>query len=422
MIAARFAFLPAIVASLALVSSRSLAADPPRARAIEFDQKVVFRSDEQPGFAAWVQLWREPKGDLMTKCLLRRQPKAGEAPPQPRPFDPHLWEAIGLPAKYDFSKLINETVYLRSRNGGATWTESHRGSENEIAHGPNAGRMSPIVLPDGRLLSLSWGMPGTETDFCEMPSGDLLFIHHKMFAGPGGAAHRQLVRKTRDGWVVEDMEPVGDLAPEIFLRTRDGYLVGASRNAAYVWSQDDGVAWHPVEDIPSCEYQPRAIALDGDRLMFAWHKGGDLPYGQADMYIGRHTFKLQVLKPRPRSRLTLSRVFDEKAGRYVCAFDATLTTGDGKPIANKPIEFSIVARDAAGYEPFGGATPWVHGKKQAATTDERGVARVSYPEQAAIADIHQTFQVAARFDPDGADAEFLPATSLTVEYYAVTPP
>jgi hypothetical protein len=425
--------------------------------------------------------------------------------------------AIGLPAKYDFSKLINETVYLRSSDGGATWKESHRGSENEIAQGANAGCMSPIALPDGRLLSLSWGMPGclrestdggrtwgvlhelmdpafydvapfsmrllsdrktlvifcpyarawgpgkpapgrlhtkpgsraswqaalffsgdfgktlagpipiypnvpvTETDFCELPGGDLLFIHHKMFAGPGGAAHRQLIRKTRDGWVPEDIEPVGDLAPEIFLRTRDGYLVGASRNAAYVWSQDDGVTWQRVEGIPSCEYQPRAIALDGDRLMFAWHKGGDLPYGQTDMYIGRHTFKLKVLAPRPRSHLALARVFDEKADRYICAFDATLTTTDGKPIANKPIEFSIVARDASGYEAFGGATPWVHGAKQTVTTDARGVARVTYPEQAAITDVHQTFQAAARFDPAGVDKDFLPATSLTVEYYAVTP-
>jgi hypothetical protein len=511
-IAARLAFLLLPLVSIAA----TFAADPPRARAVDFDERVIFRSDENPGFAAWVQLWREPKGDLMTKCLLRRQPKPGEAAPTPPPLDPHKWEAIGLPAKYDFSTLINESVYLRSRDGGATWAESHRGTENEIAQSANAGCMSPIALPDGRLLSLSWGMPGclnestdggrtwrtlqelmdpafydvapfsmrllsdnktlvifcpytrawgegksipgrlhtkpgsratwqaalffstdfgktltgpipiypnvpvTETDFCELPSGDLLFIHHKMFAGPGGSAHRQLIRKTRDGWVPEDMEPVADLAPEIFLRTRDGYLVGASRNAPYVWSQDDGVTWQPVEGIKSCEYQPRAIALDGDRLMFAWHKGGDLPYGQADMYVGSHTFKLQVLQPRPRSRLALSRVFDEKAGRYVCAFDATLTSEEGKPIANKPIEFSIVGRDKPGYEPFGGATPWVHGAKQTAKTDEHGIARVSYPEQAAITDIHQTFQIAARFDPDRADTKYLPATSLTIEYYAVT--
>ncbi len=46
---------------------------------------------------------------------------------------------------------------------------------------------------------------------------------------------------------------------------------------------------------------------------------------------------------------------------------------------------------------------------------------VSYRDQEATTDIHQTYQVGARFDPECTDAEYLPSTSLTIEYYALTP-
>lgn len=485
----------------------------PRARAVEFEARTIYHSPENPGYAAWVQLW--PDGDrLMIKFLERRHPPAGVTLSRP-PLDVHQWEAIGLPAKYDFAALVNQVIYMVSKDGAATWHEDFRGPASESNLGNDSVGLSPVALPDGRLLDLTWGMPGylrqstdggrnwrplreimdpayydvspfsmrllrdgktlvifcpyahawgpgkefpgrlhskpgvkgawqaalffstdmgktltgpipiypgvpvTETDFCQLPSGDLLFIHAGLF--DGGKAHRQLIRKSRDGWVPEEMQEVDSRAPETFVRTSEGYLVGASRNAPYVWSEDDGLTWQPVEDIPGGQYQPRAMLLKDNRVLFVWHKGGDLPYGQADMYIGQHTFKLKVDQPRTRSRLTLSRVYDAKLGKYVCAFDALLTTIEGKPIEGKTIEFSIVARDAPGYAPFGGGMPWVHGAKQIVTTDAAGIARVSYPEQQAITNIHQTYQIAARFDPDHSDPQYLPSTSLTVEYYAVTP-
>lgn len=485
----------------------------PRARAVEFEAKTIYHSPENPGYAAWVQLW--PDGDrLMIKFLERRPPPAGVRLSRP-PLDVHQWEAIGLPAKYDFAALVNQVIYMGSKDGAATWHEAFRGPASESNLTNDSVGLSPVALPDGRLLDLTWSMPGylrestdggrswrplreimdpayydvapfsmrllgdgktlvifcpyahawgpgkefpgrlhstpgvkgawqaalffstdmgktlsgpipiypgvpvTETDFCQLPSGDLLFIHAGLF--DGGKAHRQLIRQSRDGWVPEEMLEVDGRAPETFVRTNEGYLVGASRNAPYVWSEDDGLTWQPVEEIPRGEYQPRAMLLKDNRVLFVWHKGGDLPYGQSDMYIGQHTFKLKVDEPRIRSRLALSRVYDAKLEKYVCAFDARLTTMEGKPIAGKPIEFSIVARDAPGYAPFGGGTPWVHGAKQIVTTDAAGVARVTYPEQHAIANIHQTYQIAARFDPDHSDSQYLAATSLTIEYYAVTP-
>jgi hypothetical protein len=504
----------AITVGIVMFCACAAHAAEPTARAVEFERRVIYEPPENPGFAAWVQLWREPKGDLMVKFLERRKPRKGEVVVAKK-IDLDYWEAVGLPVGYDFGGLISEAVYMRSSDAGKTWREVNRTGEVELNRAPDSGCFSPVALEDGRLLSVSWGMPGclreskdlgttwtkvrelmdgerfevypfvmrvlsdrktlvifcpynrawgngkavagrlhtkpgekaayqaalffsqdfgktltgpigifqgvpaTEVDFCEMPNGDLLFTQHGQF--DHGNAHRQIVRKTKLGYVPDQMEKSSGNAPEIFVRTKEGYLVGASRNAPYVWSDDDGVNWYPLADIPNCEYQPRAMLLDDDRILFTWHHGGDLPYGQVHEYIGSHTFKLKVDQVKQRTKLTLSRVFDKDKGKYVCAFDAKLITSEGKPVAGKPIEFAIVGRGEAGYEEFGGSKPWEKGKRQVAKTDANGIARVVYPDQDAITDIHRTFQIAARFDPERQDGEFSPAASLTIEYYAVTP-
>lgn len=479
---------------------------------MDFKETVIYHPPENPGFAAWVQLWRG-SGERELRCMFteRRTPKTPTTRPK---LDVHRYETIGLPVGYDFSPLINETVFMKSTDEGATWTQTARGSQKELNRGSDSGCFSPIALPDGRLLSLSWGMPGclreshdggatwkvmhelmdpryfdvfpfsmrllrdkktliifcpyrhawgpgtdyptrisgdagasgmyiaallwsddfgktlhgpipiypgvpvTETDFSEMPSGDLLFMHAALF---GGTPHRQIIRRTRDGFVPDKMEKCGAETPEIFVRTRDGDFVGASRNGPYVWSDDEGLTWRRVEGIPACGYQPRALLLDDGRALFAWHRGGDLRYKEADEWIGEHTFRLQIEHPRQRTKLRLGRVFDEAKRQYVCAFDATLTTEDGKAVANQPVEFSIVGRDEPGYEAFGGAKPWEKGKKQVVTTNERGVARVEYPEQDKITSVHKTFQVCARFNAEGKVEGFVPAVSVVMEYYAMTP-
>ena len=149
-----------LILTIPAVTAAGAAAKPPRARAVDFDEKIIFRSPENPGFAAWVQLWQQPDGDLMTKFLLRRKPAAGEHIPPRAPLDVHRWDAIGLPVTYDFADLVTETVTMRSCDAGATWTESLRSTEIELNSAADSGCMSPIALPDGRLLSLSWGMPG----------------------------------------------------------------------------------------------------------------------------------------------------------------------------------------------------------------------------------------------------------------------
>src|SRR5687767_1038344 len=91
-------------------------AKDPTARAVEVKETIVYRPPENPGFAAWVMLWREPKGDLMVKFIERRKPREIERVATPR-LDPHFWEAVGLPVGYDFGGLVTQTVYMRSSDG-----------------------------------------------------------------------------------------------------------------------------------------------------------------------------------------------------------------------------------------------------------------------------------------------------------------
>src|SRR5687767_12312312 len=115
-------FLAALLIAIPVAHPAAAAAPAklPRARAIEFEERLIFRSPENPGFAAWVQLWQDPAGDLRVKFLHRRQPGPGERVERP-PLDVHRWDALALPLKYDFDKLVAETVYMRSADNGGTW-------------------------------------------------------------------------------------------------------------------------------------------------------------------------------------------------------------------------------------------------------------------------------------------------------------
>src|SRR5881396_1445821 len=64
-----------------------------RARAVGFENRVVFYPARRPGYAAWVAPWKGPDRSLFVSFIeKRRLPN-----PTHRPIPLAFWEAMGLP-------------------------------------------------------------------------------------------------------------------------------------------------------------------------------------------------------------------------------------------------------------------------------------------------------------------------------------
>ena len=73
--------------------------------------------------------------------------------------------------------------------------------------------------------------------------------------------------------------------------------------------------------------------------MAAWHRGTDSAFGQQDMCIGIHTFRLKANLPQP-TKLTLERSLSEDGSQFINAFSSRLTVG-GNPVLDKTIELRV---------------------------------------------------------------------------------
>jgi hypothetical protein len=278
-------------------------------------------------------------------------------------------------------------------------------------------------------------MTVSETDFVELPNGDLLFINNSIFAHPG----RQIVYRNGNRFTPGPYEPVkflgaDALVPETVCLTDDGILIGCMRCSEYMWSDDLGESWWRIQDIPVLEggmdnpqrmecYQP-TIEYVGDGLVAcAGHYGGDDALFSVDEYLNIHLFRLEVLsKPRKAPRILVSRDFDEAADRWLNAYTITLTC-EGVPLPDKEIEFWYAERYQPGYEDFPNHSLeeriQMGGKLLKARTDSNGAAHVSLPEMEEVTYIHLSYQFVVRFNADRSDPEYRPVETLQHQFYAV---
>ncbi len=106
---------------------------------------------------------------------------------------------------------------------------------------------------------LSWSLPlgifpgvdVTETDFAELPSGDLLCVASSLFGRPG----RQILYRSDMGFMPGAFERSLSLSvPETISLTENGVLVGCLRNAKYFWSDDLGLTWFPWPVFPTASH------------------------------------------------------------------------------------------------------------------------------------------------------------------------
>ena len=264
----------------------------------------------------------------------------------------------------------------------------------------------------------------TETDFVELPSGDLLCVNNSIFGHPGS----QLLHRKGNSWWPKPLEHVvSGRVPETVALTEDGILVGCMRNSHYYWSDDLGRTWQALAGIPDAItrsnecYQPWIQYLGQGRFACAGHYGHDDAFGSVDQFLMIHFFRLEVSRRTKNTSLELIRDFDESRNRWKNAYTLKLTC-DGAPLDGKEIEFWWVEGKKPGYESFPKHTldermkMGGHLLHLRTTTD--GTARADLPELNGIENPHHSYQLIARFNADKRDADYKPVETSLFEFYA----
>ncbi|MFH1006923.1 MAG: sialidase family protein [Candidatus Latescibacterota bacterium] len=274
-------------------------------------------------------------------------------------------------------------------------------------------------------IPLYGSLPVAETDFVELPSGDLLCINNSIFAHPG----RQIIYRSGKRWEPGPTEGVvSGTVPETVCLTEDGLLVGCLRNSTYRWSDDLGLTWWPLAGIPDrgleC-YQPWIQHLGGGRMACAGHYGGDNPPGEFDQYLMIHFFTVECLRKTQQTHLTVERAWLEHEGRWANSYAVALTSG-GRPLSGKEVECWFAERDRPGYDEKGiqGLDERMRegGELLRANTDDRGIARFDIPRLDAIRNIHYCYKLVARFNADRSDPGYTPVQSPELQFYAYCSP
>jgi hypothetical protein len=341
----------------------------------DYAQRTIYHSPEVPGYTCWVGLWLTPDGRIQCSFTQKTGPKDNPVATAPvlESRDKGLtWRRVNAdtpPGKEEIPRgsrgmavlkdgtLVcprwtsdpNDAGYVqRSTDGGTTWGDP-------IYFVPlKAYRAWPTMirpLRDGRLVLMagvwkrgdgeipnmrmtkmmfvskdqgrSWGPPITlmptetgvceESDFCELPNGDLFWVHRvehfptrrvelsplaaRMAEPfPNGYSDRMqsIVRKKGDAW-----EP-GPAGPAPFphsgfpcvLLTREGVILHLATDGTY-WTSDFGNTWTRLS-IPGAGYYPCAVQLPDGTIVCIGHVGSDDVYGTVDQSIVQQTFRLKV--------------------------------------------------------------------------------------------------------------------------------
>jgi hypothetical protein len=164
---------------------------------------------------------------------------------------------------------------------------------------------------------LTWGLPITlmpaaqgaceESDFVELPNGNLLWIHR---AEHDGISDRQqsIVRKVGDSFVPDPPTPVAfpHSGFPCELMTREGLVLDLCTTGSH-WSADGGSTWQDLMlgDQPFCtNYYPKAVQAADGTIVVVSHVGSDDEYGTVDQSITCQTFRLSPV-PEPSAATLL---------------------------------------------------------------------------------------------------------------------
>jgi hypothetical protein len=241
----------------------------------------------------------------------------------------------------------NSTGHVeRSTDGGSTW------SRISVQADPNS-RVYPTVirpLSDGRLVLMAgtyhggdlfsnitktmfissdqgqtWGSPITlmskeqgvceESDFAELPDGDLLWIHRVHHYSANGTLlgvdrRQSITRKVGDTFVPEAPSSTPPFSGGGFpceLMTREGVILDLDSNGSH-WSSDWGQTWHSLmlgDESLHTFYYPKAVQTEDGTIVVVGHLGNDNAYGTVDQSIVMQSFRLSAIHTPEPSAFTL---------------------------------------------------------------------------------------------------------------------
>jgi hypothetical protein len=145
----RVPFLRACIVLCGLLASRGESGETTReVRATDYQRRTIYHSPQTPGYTCWLNAWRMPDGSVMVGFFQATGPMHGRAR-APEVIQKKLsWPHLSDPRR-DMTGLDLANVYLRSKDGGATWEKV---SQDSFRSPMNGIIMGTTGLGDGTIL------------------------------------------------------------------------------------------------------------------------------------------------------------------------------------------------------------------------------------------------------------------------------
>jgi len=339
-----------------------LQAADPKVACYDFDSRMIYHSPETPGWTSWVGFAKTPDNKLLVS-FAQRTGKAPEVKSESvvlesgdvgktwTPVKPEGWSGFtrlctilsdGTIVKATWPSGGDTGYVLRSMDKGHTW-----GKRIDFVDPKKFKAWPGVIKPlrDGRLVLFagvlerdpanpdannnarmaknmfvsadggkSWGkaiplmkieeVVCEESDFCELPDGDLFWVHRAEHNPPGQAGYsdrlQSIAFKRGETFVAGPVTraPFQHSGYPAVLYTQEGLIVHLATDGIY-WSVDTGRTWHKLDNpatdySPGTYYYPIARQMDDGEIIVIGHRGWDDVYGAVDQAIMQQRFRLRV--------------------------------------------------------------------------------------------------------------------------------
>ncbi len=238
----------AIVATAAAILADTageflLTASEPAVEAVDFQSRVVYRSDRPPHYAAWTSFFPGENGKWYIGCEEVSLPQT----PLPQASPEAIYQ-MALPNGYDKSQYLMEAVLLESSDDMLTWNVISR---EPYRHHHAVHQFASARTRDGRFLRFNWACyaldPATRTNEILRVSADggLTWKPAPAFVPDRFAYFPHRLRTLRDGTLVLCMPIAHRWGPrqDAPVRTATRLNVNNDMRMTLFFSFDSGMTW-----------------------------------------------------------------------------------------------------------------------------------------------------------------------------------